>query len=794
MPSPSGQLIYNPQIEVLIDTTSNGIINVSSDIISFSLNRITNGVSTFSCTLNNKNKKYTINYGNGSGNKSPVIETLNRIVVNLTRTNKLQVFSGYVNVAPILTILPNAIQIEAKCTLKRLQDTFWDSSIQELRNILPGVNSKIQGNGAAFEDGGAAKGMANLLADVVGWDPKQMYFGQIPEGFLNLAALSFKDASKILDNALLTNLKAAVDSYGVSNTGTSGAGSDGFKGTKNGNGTNYEWAAVVLSECSLPVTQNNINNMVRWMVSEHPAEKWWVPDLKHSQNNPLSIGPADNYPNLSVAATKTANTIAGLNGFVANYTNDIVAAFKNDVPFQQFVKALKSSKWDAEHYPNGIPEQLPPAVAVPPESGGNIIFSSIANTVVAAAISKEGTDYAWGGGNSTGPTRGTGDGANTIGFDCSGLCQYAYAQAGITIPRTSQEQWTSDTTGPQYVSGTPLPGDLLFWGGNPPTHVTLCLQSPDSNGENGLQIEAQKPNTQIKQDNFNTKGMVGFKRPWALGFAGTNTNGTSAQNADNSSNGANTNTLGLFNTVYILPQYNSVARQTFGSPRGFVMDEPVLNSISQLSTASFRHFQSLGTGEFMSWFPDYFGLYGTPAAWQIYNIEITDLTIYHNDDPLTTHVAVVGDTQNIGKNVSETDWLSTQGIISVQSPNIITMLFGEEIAKNFDVEKFMIKYGMRPYVTTQPLITNGTLEFSSALMTFMNMWAQQYSTQVGFTFMPELFPGIRIQFPDIIIEGEALECYVSNVTHEGDMKNGFITKATLTAPSAGGKLLYLGLS
>ena len=49
------------------------------------------------------------------------------------------------------------------------------------------------------------------------------------------------------------------------------------------------------------------------------------------------------------------------------------------------------------------------------------------------------------------------------GFDCSGLTQYAYAQAGIQIGGTSREQYArfSGST----VARTDLQaGDLVFWG------------------------------------------------------------------------------------------------------------------------------------------------------------------------------------------------------------------------------------------------------------------------------------------------------------------------------------------
>ena len=46
-------------------------------------------------------------------------------------------------------------------------------------------------------------------------------------------------------------------------------------------------------------------------------------------------------------------------------------------------------------------------------------------------------------------------------FDCSGLVMQAYAAAGITIPRTSQQQWA----GPHARSASARPGDLVFFAG-----------------------------------------------------------------------------------------------------------------------------------------------------------------------------------------------------------------------------------------------------------------------------------------------------------------------------------------
>src|ERR1019366_8060 len=48
-------------------------------------------------------------------------------------------------------------------------------------------------------------------------------------------------------------------------------------------------------------------------------------------------------------------------------------------------------------------------------------------------------------------------------FDCSGLTMTAYRAAGITIPRTSQQQWAS---GPRIPASQVKPGDLVFFAGS----------------------------------------------------------------------------------------------------------------------------------------------------------------------------------------------------------------------------------------------------------------------------------------------------------------------------------------
>jgi cell wall-associated NlpC family hydrolase len=92
--------------------------------------------------------------------------------------------------------------------------------------------------------------------------------------------------------------------------------------------------------------------------------------------------------------------------------------------------------------------------------------------VIRRGGSQMGVPYSWGGGSLTGPSKGIGDGAGTVGFDCSGLMRYAFAGVGVLIPRFS---------GDQYNAGRHIPrnqarrGDLILYGPGGGQHVAMYL-------------------------------------------------------------------------------------------------------------------------------------------------------------------------------------------------------------------------------------------------------------------------------------------------------------------------------
>ncbi|WP_332262222.1 C40 family peptidase [Kitasatospora mediocidica] len=82
-----------------------------------------------------------------------------------------------------------------------------------------------------------------------------------------------------------------------------------------------------------------------------------------------------------------------------------------------------------------------------------------AAAAVAAAESKLGAPYVYG---ATGPGS----------FDCSGLTQWAYAQAGVSLPRTSQEQEAYGTNLGTNLANAQIGDLIIFYGGD---HVGIYV-------------------------------------------------------------------------------------------------------------------------------------------------------------------------------------------------------------------------------------------------------------------------------------------------------------------------------
>jgi cell wall-associated NlpC family hydrolase len=121
--------------------------------------------------------------------------------------------------------------------------------------------------------------------------------------------------------------------------------------------------------------------------------------------------------------------------------------------------------------------------------------SRVAAAAVRAALAQVGKPYRWG---ATGPAT----------FDCSGLTRFAYTAAGLTLPRTSRQQWSA---GHHLEVAELRPGDLVFWAhdpANPSTihHVGMYVGQ-------GLMVHAPHTGALVRVDALRASGYAGATRP-----------------------------------------------------------------------------------------------------------------------------------------------------------------------------------------------------------------------------------------------------------------------------------------
>ncbi|MDT0267224.1 bifunctional lytic transglycosylase/C40 family peptidase [Streptomyces sp. DSM 44915] len=170
---------------------------------------------------------------------------------------------------------------------------------------------------------------------------------------------------------------------------------------------------------------------------------------------------------------------------------------------------LERAIWHYNHadwYVDQVLDQADQYAARHEPSGTAPAPSRQAAIALAYARAQLGLPYQWGG---------NGPAAGDPGFDCSGLTQAAYAQAGIPLPRVAHDQHAH---GPQLPPDTPLlAGDLVFYG--TPDHIHHVGVYIG----NGHMINAPNPDALIREEPYRYPGddYLGATRPWASHPTGT---------------------------------------------------------------------------------------------------------------------------------------------------------------------------------------------------------------------------------------------------------------------------------
>ncbi|HWD43666.1 MAG TPA: C40 family peptidase, partial [Actinomycetota bacterium] len=113
-------------------------------------------------------------------------------------------------------------------------------------------------------------------------------------------------------------------------------------------------------------------------------------------------------------------------------------------------------------------------------------------------LAQLGSPYVWG---AEGPST----------FDCSGLTSFAYAAAGVTIPRVSRAQFATYAASRPVAPTNLLPGDLVFFADNP--RVPSTIHHVGMYIGKGLMVEAPYTGAVVRTSSIWRPSYAGAVRP-----------------------------------------------------------------------------------------------------------------------------------------------------------------------------------------------------------------------------------------------------------------------------------------
>lgn len=816
-------MIYSPGVKVYIESENDGTIDVSDDLVNGQMVRRSDGVSTFTFSMQNTRRKY-----------DGVFTPNDRIVVLMKRLTWVQVFTGYLNSVPLMSAWPKVVNVAASCSLKRLQYWYWDPYSFAAYNLT--LNSLLapKNGDSANTDGGLTNLILNVLDSVVGWPPSKVHIGRIPADWFVIAediAREVADEARAADAVTRQYQQLMGDTAvlgGATTYGTGAAAGSLPASTYGGEAIDQQQANNALIVYNVGVSLGALERDIITALSVACAES-------HFHNYPG--GDRD-----SVGMFQQRTGWGGLS------TAERMDPTSSSTAFYKALLAkgdarLKMSTWmagqsvqnsafsDGSNYQDTTPQ-------------AEDIVSYLAGTVVTSKGTKTK-------GNGTVPptqTQGVATGeamasfaigmiqddphityqlGGTMNFrpyppntlDCQLLVRYVYYHVmgnnqGALAGTYNVPSVFAKCKQISLKDAMLTPGAAIFNSGH---HVALSIGGYQvveiGSTDRPAHITDYGSEAGARKYGFDTGGLLPGVQYTNVGavttpFVGNSVTGAqpSSSYGSTSSGGSPGGTDDVFNTIFgragFVPipvdSYQQRLSSSLNGIRALLNDQPLLGGfLKNVVNAALRSFCSAPNGDFIAWFPDYYGLWGTAAKMIVHPIELQDFTVDWSDDFFVTHqFTVLGFLNQINVATGETQVefgpdanalaVSTYGLANIDVAPIMQALFGVESTKQ-DAAKFAEfiyrKFGARPdFQTIDGMISDSDkrAEFFSALYLFMRQWAYQYNAQVPLTFMPELWPGMLLQIPAFDFQG-----YVTTVTHAFQFgpQGGFTTQVNLAAPA-----------
>lgn len=730
------RLVYSPKVWAWVKSDAQtDPINLSDHIVSGSVGRVINQVSTAELTIRNPQRKWSEGWKTGQG---PLIRPMDPITIWMQRLSKrpVQVFSGYLDEAPYYQMYPGTVTLKASCTLKRLLHTYFDPALPYFHQFMnqygwhvdpttgqimsdmvelsldpkeketrsnPDQDNDDKTN--VMIDGSFGRLLFSSLKHIGGWHPNNIWIESLPTGLPELVAeiyaqqiQSQKDMA--LNESLNDFFKKIIGANWVGGGGGSSSGTDG--GGSGGQGFRYVVPEELedLDKIFPPHGLNNTEGKFRMDEASirAVAEVAGFSPGRALQMAQIARGESSYYPGIiasdnGIGLFQITPWACGplCRQWIAQVGGDeaLRNPFKNAVIAKKLYDGGGFAPWFGTQYlDRGLDVSNVPSVL---KDGGG---------------SKDTDD----------------DGDKSPGRSSRGDACYPLGQEGALIADSADHaaramgNWMSDNA----VDVAAPVGTSIHAVDDGTIYKLSGAYGSESTMTNGYRVYLRSSDNEYSYMHMKTVDVkVGDKVKSCdkLGTSGSANNvahlhlgvlngkpepildgelpdggtvgdsGGDAAGGGGGMGGRTSPPASAFAAYFNFPQAANIAEATQltdkdGQQKSLMNDEPLLPFIQQLCQASMRNFQSLPNGNFFAFFPDYFGTMNhRNAYWNIKDIEILDGTIELTDDNLATHVYAVGDTFGTGvagQPIGFQERLASTGVVTLWNAGIFNFINGKK--------------------------------------------------------------------------------------------------------------------
>jgi hypothetical protein len=817
------RLVYAPRVEALIRLESqNRLIDVTEDIISGSVSRKLNAMSTAQLQLQNKYGKYT---------SRNIIQPMDRIVIRMSRMGEpFLVFSGFIDESPYDQLYPGPVNLAASDTIKLLQHTYFDPGLFAVQGFLQSLgwtynlaNGQLTDNqsqgrvGNLDHKGGVGDVLREFLVEIGGWPRTSIDIHNLPPKFIsditNVMSAAAQEASDQWEENFdllerLYGISIEAPSADVATPGTTNPGNvslvdtaraaikAGFKGEDL-----VKIVAVTIREGG---GRSNAMSYNGQSIGSYGSGLWQI-DSQHTPGGGGTGLPQP--PGVSPGVFHTLKMPSDWNAVKGSLPSNVRTFMENcfDPVFcaQQAYTIYQSSGIGAWFgYANVTADDMAAATKAIKDvqsgfSATSLLVTSPTTSTASTAVARQSTQNTVATKLLQVATEELGNMEQTSNWSpriseylritgiaspaawCAAFVAWCFNQAGRPIhteisgiAAVASIQNYAEAHG--WVVNQPKPGDIITFRANDgyPSNDHTGIVTSVSNGVVHT-IEGNTSNGVRRRTYSQGAGDHTYIR--VPGTGDTAGDGGYAGGTDVATVTPESIAKIAKASIFSLQLQSSdpILSNVLKGRRALANDVPLIEWVQTLTESSGRVFCTKPNGDFLSFHPDRFGYFNSRTPYfQIADVEVVDLNITKNDRELTTHVFTTGSMSNSIGQINIIDQIGSM-YATVEDP-----AFKYFIGADIDPISFLKRYGARPMQHPLPLVNHPMLLWMASWTKFAEQWSMQYSSAAQFTFMPELLPG------GLVAIGDRLQMFIEEVTHSFDLGGGFTSQATLSSPAS----------